>query len=49
MGATEKTSGWPGAIPGYPEETVLKVIHPSVRIENPLLALVKGVRSILVT
>ena len=37
-----KTSGWPGAIPSYPEETVLKVKHPSVRIENPLLALVKG-------
>lgn len=42
VGATENTSGWPGAIPGHPEETVLKVKHPSVRIENPLLALVKG-------
>ena len=29
-------------MPGHPEETVLKVKHPSVRIENPLLALVKG-------
>ena len=42
VGATEKPSGWPDAIPGYPEETVLKVKHSSVRIENPLLVLVKG-------
>ena len=42
QGCNIKTSGWPGAIPGHPEETVLKVKHPSVRIENPLLTLVKG-------
>ena len=48
-GCNIKTSGWPGAIPSHPEEPVLKVKHPSVRIENTLLDLVKGVRSILVT
>ena len=49
VGATEKTSGWPDAVSDHPEETVLKVKHPSVRIENPLLALVKGGWSISVT
>lgn len=41
-GCNIKPSGWPDSVPSHPEETVLKVKHPSVRIENPLLALVKG-------